>query len=148
MINGGDDSEKYIRGIMIYYSIVLSIEYFPIGTGAASYGSVMSKGSQVYINLDIDKLRFFRDMSGVYDCNIATILGEFGIVGIILFGLLFWKLWSFLKKNNSNNNMNYYKVLIILIFFIMLKGSMLMHSYTSLIFAMALNIKILPERKK
>lgn len=86
-------SESYIRGIMIYYGAQLSVEHFPIGTGAATFGSVMSEKSPVYRELGLDQISFFVEMSGVYDSNWATLLGEFGFLGIALFFLLTFLLY-------------------------------------------------------
>lgn len=79
------DNSNYIRAIMIYYGVKLAGIYFPIGSGAASFGSVMSASSPVYSQLGIAGLSFFEDFWGVYDSNFATIFGEFGLVGLLYF---------------------------------------------------------------
>lgn len=81
------DNSNYIRAIMIYYGVKLAGIYFPIGSGAASFGSVMSVGSPVYSQLGIAGLPFFEDFWGVYDSNFATIFGEFGLAGLLYFYL-------------------------------------------------------------
>lgn len=78
------DSSQYIRGIMIYLGTKLSLNYFPIGTGAGNFGTVMSTNSPVYIELGVANSYFFANSIGIYDSNIASILGEYGILGLVL----------------------------------------------------------------
>lgn len=78
----------YIRAIMIFSGFSLVIEYFPIGTGAATFGSVLSLDSPVYNLLGLSRVDFFIEGWGIYDSNLATISGEFGVIGLILFYFL------------------------------------------------------------
>ncbi len=76
---------EYIRFIMVYNSFVLAIENFPFGVGAANFGSVMSEGSFVYSMLGLSNMSFFVNMEGVYDSNLASIVGEYGVFGVVLY---------------------------------------------------------------
>lgn len=76
---------SYIRGIMLSNGLKLFRDYFPIGTGAATFGSVLSEGSKVYDLLGLSGISYFINMDGVYDSNFASIAGEFGFVGITIF---------------------------------------------------------------
>jgi hypothetical protein len=78
------DNSGYIRGIMFYYGIELSLDHFPIGTGVATFGTILSQNSYVYEMLDLAKKSFFINDRGIYDSNIATILGELGFMGILI----------------------------------------------------------------
>jgi len=78
----------YIRGIMIYFSFELANDRFPIGTGAATYGTVMSGDSHIYAEIGLQNSRFFVDKEGIYDSNFASILGEFGYLGLLVYFLV------------------------------------------------------------
>lgn len=124
---------QYIRGLMIYLSVIISVTYFPIGTGAATYGTVTSESSPIYSLLGVSERGPFINMQGVYDSNFASILGEFGVIGIILFYfilkyLLRIKGTSLLRKNLS-------KGLFLALFISSLTMPIFMNSNTALIIA-------------
>lgn len=138
------EDSSYIRGIMIYHGTNLAIENFPFGTGAASFGTVLSEGSPVYSKLGLDKMDFFIDMTGIYDSNIASVLGEFGFAGLVLFAFLFYYIYKkdLYREDNSesNNTKEYYQSLILLIIIYSISMSVMMNSYNSSIFALFLNL--------
>lgn len=88
-----DDPVKssYIRGIMIYFSFELATDRFPLGTGAATYGTVLSENSHVYAEIGLHNSVYFIDTTGIYDSNLASILGEFGYIGLFLYLFIFYK---------------------------------------------------------
>jgi O-antigen ligase len=112
--SGASSTGGYIRGVIISNGFKLASDNFPFGTGAASYGSVLSENSPVYKELGLSNKLFFQDMTGIYDSNFATIIGEFGLFGIFLFlfhfsqlkktytffGMLLY-VWGWLKKRRS-----------------------------------------------
>ena len=79
------ESSQYIRFIMLYYGFVLAFQYFPFGVGAGGFGTVMSADSPIYSMLGLSRVRFFEEMIGVFDSNLASILGEYGFLGLALF---------------------------------------------------------------
>ena len=79
----------YIRGMMLYFSFELANQNFPIGTGAATFGSVRSDDSNVYAYLGVHNSRFFIEKDGIYDSNFASILGEFGYLGLLFYAAFF-----------------------------------------------------------
>ncbi|MGJ5642995.1 hypothetical protein [Formosa sp. S-31] len=85
----------YIRGIMYCLSGKIFIDFFPIGTGAATFGTVLSEGSVVYEMYHVAHRYFFINMDGVYDSNFASIVGEFGFIGVLLFLSLFFMMKKF-----------------------------------------------------
>lgn len=87
------EEAAYIRGIMIYYAFVLATDRFPFGTGAASYGTLMSDDSPIYAEIGLQNSRFFIEKSGIYDSNFASILGEFGYLGLVIYGAIL--VWTF-----------------------------------------------------
>jgi hypothetical protein len=80
----------YIRGIMIYFSFELANDRFPLGTGAATYGTVMSTESHIYAEIGLHNSHFFIDKEGIYDSNFASILGEFGYLGLLIYFIVFY----------------------------------------------------------
>lgn len=80
---------QYIRVIMVYYGFVLGFDFFPIGAGPGTFGTVMSANSPAYDALGLSSMRFFQEMSGVYDSNLASIIGEYGFLGLIVFFVLY-----------------------------------------------------------
>lgn len=93
----------YIRGLMLYMSFLLIIQYFPIGSGAGTFGSIFAHDSQVYKDFDVDHRYYFVEEWGIYDSNVASILGEYGFIGIILFFILFRSAFKNLKFNFSGD---------------------------------------------
>ncbi|MEO2280298.1 O-antigen ligase family protein [Pseudoalteromonas pernae] len=79
----------YIRGMMLYFSFELANENFPTGTGAATFGTVRSDDSDVYAYLGVQNSRFFIEKDGIYDSNFASVLGEFGYLGMALYYISF-----------------------------------------------------------
>ena len=73
-------NSRYVRGIMVYGGFKFAIENFPFGVGAANFGTVMSFGGKYYDILGISRMDEFSDSSGIFDSNIASILGEYGVI--------------------------------------------------------------------
>jgi hypothetical protein len=84
-------ASSYIRGIMIYFAFELAVDRFPLGTGAATYGTVMSDNSDVYVEIGLQNSRYFVEKDGIYDSNFASLLGEFGFLGLLLYLFVFYK---------------------------------------------------------
>lgn len=85
-------ASSYIRGIMIYFAFELAVDRFPLGTGAATYGTVMSDNSDVYAEIGLQNSRYFVEKDGIYDSNFASLLGEFGFLGLLLYLFVFYKI--------------------------------------------------------
>lgn len=82
----------YIRGIMINLATQIGAIFFPIGSGAATFGSKFSDGSPVYEMLGVAHRVFFVEQAGIYDSNVASILGEYGIIGSAFYLYIFVRL--------------------------------------------------------
>lgn len=142
------DETEYIRVIMIYYSGVLAAEYFPIGSGAATYGSAMSEDSPVYGDLGLYGISLIDRFAGVFDSNVATLLGEFGVLGILLFAAL--TLYTFrdmraLMKSDDARSVAYHRVMLFFLLLVALTNPLYMYSLTS---TMILLAAILGMRQK
>lgn len=99
-----DLSSHYIRGNMIYLSGLIFLDFFPIGTGAATFGSVLS-GDTVYALYGQADRYYFVNKKGIYDSNVASIVGEYGFLGIIFFIFLFYYLIKYLKGFTSHKTL-------------------------------------------
>ena len=107
---------SYIRGNMIFLSGMIFYEFFPIGTGAASFGSVLANNKVYEYYGQADRYYFSNDI-GLYDSNIASVVGEYGLVGIVFYYLLFRFTYKYLKKSfNTRGDMLKY-VFFVFIFY-------------------------------
>lgn len=91
----------YIRGIMLFFSFELANQNFPLGTGAATYGTVNSDDSYVYAEIGLRNSRFFVEREGIYDSNFASLLGEFGYAGLIFYFALMFKTMTLFKGSQQ-----------------------------------------------
>ncbi|MCH9659595.1 MAG: O-antigen ligase family protein, partial [Bacteroidetes bacterium] len=95
---------NYIRGLMFFMSLLIFVNYFPIGTGAGTFGSIFAKDSQVYRDFGVHKRFYFVEEWGIYDSNVASIVGEYGLLGILLYFLMFKTSYKHLKFNLNGDN--------------------------------------------
>jgi len=87
------DSTQYIRVLMIYYGAQLGLMFFPLGAGAGNFGGVLSADSPVYRLLGVSDINFFQGLSGIYDSNLAALIGEYGYFFAILIFVCCYKLF-------------------------------------------------------
>lgn len=94
------DESNYIRWLMIYYGTELAITNFPMGTGAATFGTALSHNADVYEEIGIADVPSVRDQTGgVHDSNFGSIMGEFGFIGFLIFyGFTAYLIYSILNK--------------------------------------------------
>jgi hypothetical protein len=103
------EDSYYIRGIMINLASQISVIFFPLGSGVATFGSKFSDGSPVYEQLGVAHRVFFVEQAGIYDSNVASILGEYGIIGSAFYVYIFIHLKRFLlnfKKLENTRMLN------------------------------------------
>lgn len=110
------ESSKYIRFIMLYYSFILSIDFFPFGTGAGTYGTVLSNDSWVYTYLGLSHLEFFQDFWGIYDSNIAGLIGEYGFIFSFLLFVCLYKLLRNIVREKRTTKFMIFIALIVCLF--------------------------------
>lgn len=106
---------SYIRGIMIYFSFEVANSRFPFGAGAATYGTVMSDDSPVYAEIGLQNSRFFVEKEGIYDSNLASLLGEFGYLGLLIYLALFYKVITLPEKLRVGKLTNEFKFVFFLL---------------------------------
>lgn len=124
---------SYIRGLMWYLSILLAIRHFPIGTGAASFGTTMSTNSKTYIELGVHKKYYFVNEIGIYDSNWSSILGEFGFIGLILIIIFIYMLTK--RSIIKNNSFNVNNLMLYILFIYGLVTPIFSHGQLSMTFA-------------
>jgi len=94
-----DDDNLYTRGLFVYHGFNLGLEFFPFGTGPATYGTVLSNFNtlEVYNYVGLNLGWFTREdgmLKGVYDSNIISIFAEngfFGMIFIFILGYFFFQ---------------------------------------------------------
>ncbi len=135
----------YIRGIMYYLSGEVSTDYFPIGSGAATFGTVLSEDSIVYQDYGVSGRSFFIKMDGIYDSNFASILGEFGFIGIFLFLFLFYLVRTLFREKNYKTEI--YTTLALATIFYLFISPLWMNSFLSLALAMGFAVMLNPKKR-
>ena len=81
------EENSYIRGIMIYNGVYLFLHFFPFGTGAATYGTLMSLANthEVYKFVGIPEMFYLQEKTlGIYDSGFFSFIGENGFLGLLL----------------------------------------------------------------
>lgn len=135
-VHGFDLEGSYIRGIMLHLGGLISLDYFPIGTGSGTFGTIFSEGSIVYDNYGVGHRFFFVNMFGVYDSNLASILGEFGFLGVLIFSTLIYYVFSTVKKQGLEKR---FFILLLTSFILnLIVRSLLMNTTLALIFVFGL----------
>lgn len=129
----------YIRGIMLYFSFELALDRFPIGTGAATFGTVMSDDSLIYAEIGLQNSRFFVEKEGIYDSNFASLLGEFGVVGIFIYYLaLYLVILTPLKTGEYVNEREFRFVFFLLLCAYSVATPIFMNTYPALMLSVVL----------
>jgi hypothetical protein len=148
-----ETSELYNpRSFLYYYGFLLFVNFFPFGTGIGTYASTLSADSKVYSYLHIDKIKFVIEEQGLFDSNVACIMGELGFVGVIMFIYLIYKYFKWgLSKYSDSNDIKRYKILFFFFIFLAFKGNVFMNGGVSILFSLFLmypsSNKILKKNK-
>ena len=72
------------RVLFLMNGLRLAVEFFPFGTGAATYGSAFSEDSKIYDYLGISNVWYIKEYFSVRDSELGSFLGEFGFLTIII----------------------------------------------------------------
>lgn len=126
----------YIRGIMIYFGVQTANDNFPIGRGAATYGTVFSDDSIVYAELGLRNSWFFIEKEGIYDSNIASLLGEFGYIGTIFYFTLLFKTMTLFSAHNYKLRSEFLFALCATVFAYSVTTPIFMNSYPAFLVAL------------
>lgn len=117
-----ETSDLYARMALYYFSMDIFVDYFPFGSGFATYATVSSANyySPLYNKYGMDTLFGLTESNPKFMADTYyPALAQFGIVGVILF-FSFW--FILLKKAISyftvNNKKNFTISIIIICFFL------------------------------
>ncbi|GAB4270268.1 MAG: hypothetical protein Kow0029_06840 [Candidatus Rifleibacteriota bacterium] len=116
MITSKDNT--YIRGLMIFHGVSLFLQFFPLGVGSATFGSVLSLHNtlEVYNYVGLGKnLEWLTDESGkvygIFDSGLASIMAENGFIGMaFIVGMIFY-FFKFNKERLSKRNFFVFKII-------------------------------------
>ena len=136
-----DDPSKtaYIRGMMIYFAFDLANDRFPIGTGASTFGTVKSDNSAIYTEIGMQDSRFFIEKEGIYDSNFASLLGEFGYIGALIYYIFFILICLKVSEFYGYRNTTEFKFVFFVFFTIYsVTGPVFMNTYQIVIFIIIL----------
>ena len=106
------------RGTLYEGAILLMKKCFPIGSGLGTYASSVSGKylSKVYDFIYIDRIFTNGKVgSGLGDAGYAYYIGQFGIIGVFLFGVLLVYMYKMCIKKNGKLNL---AILIIFVYII------------------------------
>lgn len=138
------------RNLLLKNSLLIMKEYFPLGAGFGTYGTESAKieYSPLYYKYMMNLHPALNEKRGteLTDCYWPAVLGETGIIGFILMGILIYILFKYWIK--SSKNLVTLKVIILYIIYLVISSSAtgiffsdLTATYMMLI-ALFINIKI------
>ncbi len=114
------NDHTYKRGLMVFYGFFLFIDFFPFGTGAATFGTVLSEFNtmEVYEYIELPASMYIDGkVLGMYDSGLATLIAENGFIGMIPL-LIF--IYYFFQFNKVRLNTYYYNIFSLLTWFTLL----------------------------
>lgn len=118
--SGRTATDLYARIALYYFSLQLFVDYFPFGTGFATYATFASGAyySPIYVKYGMSRMHgLSKDMPDFIADTYFPALAQFGIVGVILF---FW-FWIYLTRRAAKAYKYCYKeslmAILIVIFF-------------------------------
>ncbi len=90
-----DSYAKIARPALYYRGFEIANDFFPFGSGQGTYGSVPVNlvGSRIYSDYELDKIWGLgddTDFSFKMDAHWASIIGEMGYIGTVLYLMLFF----------------------------------------------------------
>lgn len=126
-------SETSARYVLYSKSFEVAAKYFPIGAGFGTFGSKASliNYSPLYNELGFTKIFGFTEFDSNYltDSFFAMIIGQFGILGLSLIGVIFVLFFKLLTRSK-----NYIEFKLVLFAYILL--SMITENFISSTFGM------------
>ncbi|MDH6534534.1 O-antigen ligase domain-containing protein [Parabacteroides sp. 52] len=120
--SGREVDDLYARMALYYYSIPLFVDYFPFGSGFATYATFTSGEyySPIYGKYGMDRMHGLTEADPAFIADTYyPALAQFGVVGVVLF-FLFWI--HLLKKTVGVFKWGYNKeavlMLLVIVFFL------------------------------
>ena len=103
----------YIRGLMVFHGSKLFLEFFPFGTGAGTFGTVLSQYNtlDVYQYVSLPEHFYVNELRGVYDTGLFSMLAENGFIGMLLISMFIFYYFRFNKMRLDPYNYSVFKTL-------------------------------------
>ena len=119
--------EGSARSELLHTSIEIAKDYFPFGTGFATYGSYFSSSpySEVYYLYDLNNIYGLTPdyPAFISDSFWPMILGQFGIIGIILYIICIYKIFNYIQKTFLTINKRMYISKLICILYLIISST-------------------------
>ncbi len=151
-ISGYFLKENGSRGLALKASFKIASEFFPIGSGFATFGTVASvkSYSKAYSKVGLSSRFGFREgqASWVGDGGWATQIGQFGVIGTILYVCMIYFVYCSVKKR-INGNINFLPYVSIFIYMLISSTSEIAFSSNfAILLALALDFIVLKGQFK
>lgn len=144
-------NENAPRYLFFEYSFVTANDYFPLGSGFATFGSDMASRnySKLYYKYGFHKLFGMNpdDSSFMSDTFWPMAIGQFGwIFGILYIGVYLY-IFKFISSDKYSSNIKAFLYAILLQFYIHAIGSAILSSSAGLIGFIIIGIIIMPRKR-
>ena len=110
VVAGSNQIDSYVKDLnhprmrLVTYGFITLKEYFPLGSGFATYGSEMAKRfySPLYYNYGFNNYYgLSQSQPGALNDNyLAMIAGQFGILGLVLFAVIMFSIFKSIQKTS------------------------------------------------
>lgn len=115
------------RNILTSKSIEIAKDYFPLGTGFGTYGSYISGVyySSLYYKYDLYKIWGIskNNTSFLSDTFWPMIIGQFGLIGTIIYAMILGLIYKNIQKCFDKNNINLYISKMICIAYLLISST-------------------------
>ena len=122
--DGRETSDLYARMALYYFSTFVFVDYFPFGSGFATYGTFASGQyySHIYNDYGMDIMHGLTQSDPKFLADTYyPALAQFGIVGVVLF----FSFWIVLTKKVcrlfGNENTKNFTISLLIIFFFLIE---------------------------
>lgn len=116
-ITGANTAEMYARPVLYYVAWLILMDYFPFGSGFASFASYFSgvSYSKTYSEYGIDQYwGLSKEMPDFIADTFYPSLAQYGVVGVVLF-FYFW-IWVYRSMPKNSVKLHAYSVMLIVFF--------------------------------
>lgn len=116
----GDSFESVARPALYYQSVNIAKDFFPLGSGQGTFGSVPVNMiyNQIYYDYGLSNIHGLGESGDNFkmDTHWSSIIGENGFLGTVLYLLLFYFPLSYIKRIKGRASHKHIKFLTITIF--------------------------------
>jgi len=143
----------YARTVILFNAILIAINFFPFGVGAANYATPLSIDSQVWYDYNMDQVNTINwfltgdeRFSGIYDTSFGMLLGELGFLGTLFFFIIYFYIFFKIFQRYDYKKIVMFLLFVILILISLTKPIFIEASY-SIYLALLLNIPLKKNEK-